>query len=184
VDGSGVAHIVWSDHRHVDTEIYYASYLELTPVDEARLSGASGPSTVPTVAAGVGGEVHVVWCDLRNGTADLYYRSAEDQSGFAVTDSWAAGNGGIALRPPYPNPSAKGVRIDFALRRGAHASVKVFDVEGRLVDVVADGLFDAGVHATAWDGMTRTGNRAAAGIYFIQARGAAGEDVKLVVIAR
>jgi hypothetical protein len=76
------------------------------------------------------------------------------------------------------------VGIGFVLDREAHASVRVFDVEGRLVYVVADALFGAGLHTTAWDGMTRRGNRAAAGIYFIQAKSATGRDVKRVVIAR
>jgi hypothetical protein len=184
VDGSRVAHIVWSDHRHVDTEIYYASYLGLAPVEGARLSNASGHSTVPTVAAGAAGEVYVVWCDLRNGTADLYFREAGDQSSIVTVDPIASEERGVVLGLPHPNPSASWVSMSFALAREAHASVRVFDVEGRIVDVLADGLFGAGVHETAWDGMTRSGKRAAAGIYFIRCKSPIGEDVKRVVIAR
>jgi len=184
VDGSGVAHIVWSDHRHVDTEIYYASYSDLSPVDGARLSNASGHSTVPTVAAGGAGDVSVVWCDLRNGTADLYFRSAGDQSGVVASNRPLFGDGGVALGLPHPNPSASGVTLSFALSHGARASVRVFDVEGRLVDVLVDGPFYAGIHATSWDGMTRNGKWAAPGIYFIRCSSMVGEDVRRVVIAR
>ncbi len=184
VDSSGIAHIVWSDHRHVDTEIYYAGYHELVPVDDARLSYASGHSTVPTVAAGTSGEICVVWCDLRNGNADLYFRSVTDQSGVPAMDSGKARSRSVVLKAPYPNPSTSSTTVAFTLVRGAFASVRVFDVEGRLVNTLADGFFDAGIHSTAWDGRTKSGSEAAAGIYFIRCLSPIGEDAKRVVIAR
>jgi hypothetical protein len=184
VDGSATAHIVWSDHRHVDTEIYYVRCDHLTPTGETRLSYACGHSTVPTVAAGGSGEVCTVWCDLRNGNADLYFRAADNQSGVPVAGPLPAGGRGVVLEAPYPNPSASATTIGFALDRRANMTVQVFDVEGRLVDILGDGFYEAGTHSTVWDGRTTDGEKAGAGIYFIRCKSPIGEDVRRVVLVR
>jgi len=184
VDGSGIAHIVWSDHRHRDTEIYYSSYEAQVFQEGARLSVAPGHSLVPTVAAGSAGGLSVVWSDLRNGTADLYFRTVDDESGISAAGSEADCDGGVRLAAPSPNPFNSSTRIDFVLARGARATIQVFDVEGRLVGNLADGAFTAGAHSVAWNGTTASGERAAAGIYFIRCLSPIGEDVRRVVIAR
>jgi hypothetical protein len=136
------------------------------------------------VAAGGAGEVCVVWSDLRNGNADLYFRAVDDQSGVAADDRGRAWTSGVALGVPYPNPSASCMRVDFALARETYASVEVFDIEGRLVAILARGFYGAGSHPIRWEGLTREGTRTAPGIYFIRCKSPIGEDVKRVVIAR
>jgi len=184
VDGSGIAHIVWSDHRHADTEIYYGAYEDQVFVEGGRLSTAPGHSSVPTVAAGSTGGPCVVWCDQRNGTADLYFRTVDDQSGVSEDGPAVDRKGGVRLASPSPNPFNSSTRIGFVLARQARATVQVFDVEGRMINVLADGPFRAGAHSVTWNGTTPVGNRAAAGIYFVRCKSPIGEDVRRVVLAR
>jgi hypothetical protein len=75
----------------------------------------------------------------------------------------------------YPNPFNPMVTISYTMPREGHLSVKVFDVRGRLVDTVADGRREMGPGEVQWDGRTTSGEAAAAGVYFYEAR--AGEDV-------
>jgi flagellar hook assembly protein FlgD len=42
----------------------------------------------------------------------------------------------------------------------------VYDVNGRLVQVLQDGLVPAGEHAVRWNGTDREGLAAASGVYF------------------
>jgi hypothetical protein len=158
--------------------------VDLELIEESRLSFASGHSSVPAIAAGECGALCVVWSDLRGGNADLYFRRSDDQSGISVEEPIAGLNRGVTVSVPCPNPFAAKTRIDFALPQMAQASVKVFDVEGRLVDVLAQGRFEAGPHSVTWDGRTSEGAKVAAGIYFIRCKSPIGEDVSRVVVAR
>jgi hypothetical protein len=75
----------------------------------------------------------------------------------------------------YPNPFNPMVTISNTKPREGHLSVKVFDVRGRLVDTVADSRQEAGPGEVQWDGRTTSGEAAAAGVYFYEAR--AGDNV-------
>lgn len=70
------------------------------------------------------------------------------------------------VRAPYPNPFRDVSRFAFSLPTEAHVSAKVFDVTGRLVRTLVDSELPRGTHAVAWDGASREGRRAAAGVYF------------------
>lgn len=74
----------------------------------------------------------------------------------------------------YPNPFNPSVTVSFTMPRGGHLSVKVFDIRGRLVRTLADGVYESGPGRVTWDGRTGRGEMAAAGVYFYEAR--TGED--------
>jgi flagellar hook assembly protein FlgD len=48
----------------------------------------------------------------------------------------------------------------------ARVRLSVYDVRGRLVNVLVDGRRDVGHHAVAWDGRTASGRQARAGAHF------------------
>ena len=79
----------------------------------------------------------------------------------------------LALGPARPNPTADG--CDFVLRLPAAAEVRlrVFDGAGRLVRDLSPGALAAGARTLRWDGRDQAGQRAPAGLYWIEAR--AGE---------
>jgi hypothetical protein len=54
----------------------------------------------------------------------------------------------------YPNPFNPSTRITFAVPRMEYVIVKVFDMLGREVAVLQDGLLDAGTHARTWNAGT------------------------------
>ena len=70
------------------------------------------------------------------------------------------------LSPGRPNPFASESRFSVSLESGTHASVAVFDANGRRVRTVFDGRFAAGTTQLAWDGLRQDGSRAPAGLYF------------------
>ncbi|HSQ59504.1 MAG TPA: FlgD immunoglobulin-like domain containing protein, partial [Acidobacteriota bacterium] len=67
--------------------------------------------------------------------------------------------------------------------RAATVRLRVFDVRGRLVRVLADGAYPAGLSLVAWDGRDGTGRDAATGTYFyrLEAEGVA-ESRKLTLL--
>ncbi len=90
----------------------------------------------------------------------------------------------LALRPAAPNPFTASTRLDWALPRAGWADVGVFDVSGRRVATLFQGVADAGAHAALWDGRTAGGEPAAAGVYLCVLRTADGREARRVVLAR
>ena len=81
-------HVVWSDNRDGNDEIYYKRSVDggMTWGADTRLTNAPSYSEHPSVSVS-GSMVHVAWCDLRagNGGYEIYYKRSEDRGG-----SWEA----------------------------------------------------------------------------------------------
>ncbi len=58
----------------------------------------------------------------------------------------------FALHPNYPNPFNPSTEISFDMPYGAPATLKVYDILGREVATLADGMLEAGTHQVMFDG--------------------------------
>ncbi len=72
------------------------------------------------------------------------------------------------LYPNHPNPFFRKTTIKFAVPRRAQVSLKIYDVQGRLVKTLIDGMQEPGYHAIDWKGSDQCGRSVASGVYFIQ----------------
>jgi len=68
----------------------------------------------------------------------------------------------------YPNPFNPLTEIDYVLARVGPASVRVYDLQGRLVRELVNGEQPAGPGSVIWDGNDADGLKAASGVYFAQ----------------
>jgi len=92
---------------------------------------------------------------------------------------------GLALSAPVPNPCALGTDIAYSVPSDAtRANLSVYDVSGRLVATLIDGVTVPGDAVTHWDGTDTDGRRAASGVYFV--RIVAGDEtaVRRLVLLR
>ncbi len=60
----------------------------------------------------------------------------------------------IALEQNYPNPFASTTTIPFEVDRSVHVTIEVYDVLGKRVATLEDGVFAPGRHMAAWDAGT------------------------------
>ncbi|HEX7077033.1 MAG TPA: FlgD immunoglobulin-like domain containing protein [Candidatus Eisenbacteria bacterium] len=74
--------------------------------------------------------------------------------------------------------------IDLSLAAVGRVSAAVYDVRGRLVAIVRDGMMPPGPHRVEWDGRGRGGEPVAAGVYFMQIRVADQEKWEKFVVLR
>ncbi len=81
---------------------------------------------------------------------------------------------GLRLGPVSPSPSRGTASVSFDLPRPGRARLDVFDVRGRRVRGLVDGVHAAGTHLARWDGRDAAGAPVAAGVYFLRIE-AAGE---------
>ena len=82
-----------------------------------------------------------------------------------------------SLTEIYSNPASGSTTISFSLSQTRKVSIKIFDVNGRLVSTLADKIFEEGKNELMWSAEHVKG-----GIYFLQLQSEENmESVKLVV---
>ncbi|HLF15712.1 MAG TPA: T9SS type A sorting domain-containing protein [Bacteroidota bacterium] len=84
-----------------------------------------------------------------------------------------------ALRQNYPNPFNPATKISYDLPENAAVKLTVYDLLGRPVAVLADGVEVAGVHSVVFDATGFT-----SGIYFYRLEAAAFSDTKKLVVVK
>jgi hypothetical protein len=90
---------------------------------------------------------------------NIYAGSDRELEGIPVT---------YALKQNKPNPFTGQTTVRFDMPRPSAVTLKVFDVEGRLVATLVEGALPAGGHSIAWSGEDDAGTTACSGIYFIR----------------
>jgi len=65
-----------------------------------------------------------------------------------------------------PNPFQPYTKIFFSVETETHASLRIFDVEGRMIHQLVDAITTPGEHAVLWDGNDANGQQVSAGIFF------------------
>ena len=70
---------------------------------------------------------------------------------------------GFSISAAYPNPFNPTTQMSLTLNTNADVSVKVFNMTGQMVDVIANGQMSSGSYSFTWDGAN-----VSSGVYFIQ----------------
>jgi hypothetical protein len=67
-----------------------------------------------------------------------------------------------------PNPFRSATRVSFDIAEAAQVTLKVFDLTGREVRVLATDWYPAGRHEVSWDAQDGAGHPVSGGIYFLR----------------
>lgn len=87
--------------------------------------------------------------------------------------------GGLRLLPPYPNPFNARVLIPFTLSEPAEIRAEIYDLNGRRVTVLFEGLMLTGEHLLPWQA-----GSAASGVYFVVMRTTGRTEVRAVTLLK
>jgi hypothetical protein len=68
----------------------------------------------------------------------------------------------------WPNPGREGTQARFTLVEPARVELQVYDVRGRVVRTLVDGIRGAGDHVVTWHGLDDSGARVSSGTYFLK----------------
>lgn len=100
---------------------------------------------------------------------DQWYSFLQNPVSSGIGDTPASGVTGASS---HPNPFRPKTTFRFELRTPDEVDLAVFDVRGRLVRQLLQGIRPAGVTEVEWDGRDESGRRVAAGAYFFRLRAA------------
>ncbi len=75
-----------------------------------------------------------------------------------------------SLSQNYPNPFNANTQIVFALPKGGHTTLEIFNLLGQKVSTLVDEYLAAGTKIVSWDGRDDRGSSVPSGIYFYQLR--------------
>jgi hypothetical protein len=99
-------------------------------------------------------------------------------------------NGGseLPLRTPslsyLPNPTQNRTRINYSIPNPSEVHLKVYDLSGREVRTLVEGIQKAGSYTVEWDGKGNGGEKISSGIYFIRLDTEKFNETKKLVLLR
>ena len=89
------------------------------------------------------------------------------------------------LRPAFPNPFNPQTTIAFDLPNEMAVSLRIYDMSGRLVDVLLDGdIVAQGRNEVVWRGRDMTGRVVSAGVYFYRLEAGSYSETKRMVLVK
>jgi hypothetical protein len=137
----------------------------------------------------VGGRAFVAFAFVGGNTEQELLEHADSaQSWFdrsvAVTEPENAGDILQVALQAAPSPVRDRTQLRFSLPQDGRMRLSVLDVSGRVVRVLADGLYRRGVHSTTWDGRAATGGIASNGVYVYRLETTAGTTSRKSVVLR
>jgi hypothetical protein len=88
---------------------------------------------------------------------------------------------GVRIGQNRPNPFERSTGIELSLDRDNRVRLEIYDVAGRKVRTLQDGVMAAGSHQLVWDGSTDAGRSATAGTYFYRLVTENGSETRRMV---
>jgi photosystem II stability/assembly factor-like uncharacterized protein len=88
------------------------------------------------------------------------------------------------LADPFPNPMHGSATIQLVSAVETRATVRIYDIRGREVLTLHDGVVPEGLWQAVWNGKDARGNRVTSGIYFVKATRGGETEIKKLVLNR
>lgn len=138
---------------------------------------------VANLPAGLAGKNVTATATDAEGNTSEFSAGIAVQSGTTAVEPRAERDGRWMDIRPNPARSKASVRLHIA---GAEiASLAIFDVRGRMVRKLAERrLFTPGLHEIQWRGDDERGGAVSPGVYFLRLDGAAGTEVRKLLLTR
>ncbi len=90
----------------------------------------------------------------------------------------------LSLATASPNPAPFRTTLRFTLPQAGPATLRVYDLSGRFVRTLSDGIRGAGRHSVEWNGRDESGRIVAVGPYFVRLASGGHEVARKVMLIR
>jgi hypothetical protein len=154
-------------HVFSDPNDRYGSTLLLVDID-------GDPNTIDPIAITDGNlQLHISSCEDGGGIQADPAPGVQQRLATVSNEFWFA---------TAPNPVTSFARIKFGTPRDGNVSFRVFDVSGRMVREISNGMMRAGEHSTSWNLQNTAGQRVGSGMYFIQMKSGGMARTQRIVV--
>ena len=191
-DGAGGAIVTWVDHRsgadESSTDIYArrvsASGVVQWAPDGVALCTATGGQHGASIASDGADGALVTWDDGRSSNVDIYAQRIDGNGHLIDVGQREARVPASLLEQNVPNPFNPVTAIRFAVAEPGTVRLVVYDVGGRPVRVLVEGVRQASWHEATWDGRDDSGQAVASGVYVYQLERPGYTESKKMVLLR
>jgi hypothetical protein len=207
VDYRGNIHIFWYDNRNYyssniyGTDLYYSYSTNggTTWAPNERINDVSPLASV-TGDFDRMGDFQIIDSDSSRVYCEWTHVNPQHTAGFMNTSTRLLPSGveekptgnpwvthrvdGIELAPSRPNPVLSGTELAFELENHAQASLRIYDLSGKLVRTLVTGSLAAGSHTARWDTRDESGKPVASGVYFYRLESSGLLATKQLVVTR
>jgi hypothetical protein len=151
VSGS-VVHIVWTDNREGNREIFYKRSTDggVSWGVDTRLTNNLSDSRLSSIAVS-GSFVHVVWRDNRDGNSEIYYKRNPTGNTIGIKNISSEIPSSYSLQQNYPNPFNPATNIKFAIPKNEFVKITVFDMLGKEIETLVNEQLAPGTYETNWN---------------------------------
>jgi hypothetical protein len=128
--------------------------------------------------------------DDRNVRAGLWYHYAlnvvlaDGSETRSQTVEVRTGASTLTLHQNHPNPFNPETVIAFALSERSHVTLTIYDAQGKLVNILVNGVEAPGLREVSWGGFDRRGNPVSSGVYFYRLHAGSERLTKKMVLLR
>jgi flagellar hook assembly protein FlgD len=84
----------------------------------------------------------------------------------------------------YPVPFKDNLTITYAISKNQKINLSIYDVLGRKVRCIKDGMEKSGFYRITWDGRDGSGKRASSGVYFCKLETEDSKEIKKIILIR
>ena len=172
--------------------------LSWTPNEEDDLRGylvyrGSSPNFDLSEGELLGETPDPTWTDATGEPFGVFYRitaldfagnESEPADPAEVTAVDGPGRSALRLEAPFPNPFNPSTTLRFTVAETGPVQVDVLDLAGRRIDVLHQGVMDAGTRELKWHGTDVRGAPVASGVYLARLRTRQGELIRPMVLVK
>ncbi len=101
-----------------------------------------------------------------------------------AVDTPAVASLGPVIASVHPNPFNPRTTVAYDVADSGAVRLEIYAPTGRRVRTLVDGFRPEGSHTAIWDGTNEQGLRVSSGVYFLMLRGAAGADMRKLVMIK
>jgi hypothetical protein len=128
VDGNDFVHIIWSDRRDGNNEIYYEKrdIAGVVVVDDLRVTNDTAFTEPAGIVADAQGNLHVVFVDQRDGNYEVYYKRLDNSGSEIVADTRVSNDPDFSQEAQIALDLSTSAHIVWQDSRGGGGSYQIF----------------------------------------------------------
>jgi hypothetical protein len=181
ITASGIyAHLVWSDDRDGNREIYYSISTNNGSSwgSDIRLTNSTGYSGTASICYS-GNALNIVWYDDRNGNNEIYFKRNPTGNPTGIISISSEIPDRFSLSQNYPNPFNPSTNFEFSISEFVPVYLIIYDALGKMSETLVNTELKPGKYKAVWDAAIYP-----SGIYFYKLTAGNFSETKKMILLK